>query len=214
MSASNPFATRFTRPGAIEYLFPPGESLPSLIARLQEQDWWGEIIGPHGSGKSTLLATLVPALTNAGRRVVWRAIRREGLGTADSGLAGQKSEQPKIVDAKFVSVTAGSDGWNETTQLVLDGYEQLSWWWRRRVQALVRRRGAGLLVAAHEPLGLPALAMIKPSEAVAHQVVEKLIARDRAAVTSAEVSRAFAASGQNLRETLFALYDVYQSRRP
>jgi energy-coupling factor transporter ATP-binding protein EcfA2 len=215
MSDSNPFATRFTRPGAIEYVFPAGQSVATVVAQLADQGWWGEIVGPHGSGKSTLLAALAPALRKAGRRVTWRAIRagREGEASAEP-LVGRESAKPQeVVAAKFAEVVAGSDEWDASTQLVLDGYEQLSWWWRRRVQALVRRRGAGLLVTAHEPLGLPTLATIKPSEAVAQQVVTKLIGGQRAAVTPADVSQAFAASGQNMRETLFALYDVHQSRK-
>ena len=51
---SNPFSTRFIRPGAIEYLFAPGQTADSLIDRLRHNQWRGQIIGPHGSGKSTL----------------------------------------------------------------------------------------------------------------------------------------------------------------
>jgi hypothetical protein len=56
--ASNPFATRFTRPGAIEFIFPAGESLATLVARLRACDWRGQITGPHGSGKAPLRAAL------------------------------------------------------------------------------------------------------------------------------------------------------------
>jgi hypothetical protein len=217
MSDSNPFATRFTRPGAIEYVFPAGQSAALLVAKLGEQGWWGEIVGPHGSGKSTLLATLMPALREAGRRVVSRTIRSEGerrnesaVGNALRGVPGIRIE---VVGAKFAAVTSGSDDWDDSTQLVLDGYEQLSWWWRRRVQALVRRRGAGLLVTAHESLGLPRLARIEPSEEVARRVVAQLTLGHASAIQPADISRAFAATGGNMRETLFALYDVFQSRQ-
>jgi hypothetical protein len=207
---SNPFATRFTRPGAIAYLFAKGESATALVARLAEQGWWGEIVGPHGSGKSTLLAELGPALAAAGRKVAWRQI---GLTRADGGdwerapVSGVRKVPPR-----FAAVTAGSEFWNETTQVVLDGYEQLSWWWRRRVQALCRRRGAGLLVTAHEPLGLPPLVRTQPSEKLAQQVVAKLLADVQSPVTAADVREAFARTGGNVRETLFALYDVHREK--
>ena len=55
---TNPFATCWTRPGAMAFQFPPGESAERLVAKLAAVGWWGEIVGPHGSGKSTLLETL------------------------------------------------------------------------------------------------------------------------------------------------------------
>ena len=58
---TNPFATCWTRPGAIAFHFPPGESAEQLVARLAADNWRGEIVGPHGSGKSTLLETLEAA---------------------------------------------------------------------------------------------------------------------------------------------------------
>src|SRR5262245_4595947 len=76
-SGMNPFSTRHIRPGALPYLFPPGESAAGLVDRLQAAGWCGQIIGPHGSGKSTLLAALVPALEAAGRMVVLRQIRAD-----------------------------------------------------------------------------------------------------------------------------------------
>ncbi len=55
---SNPFSTRFVRPGALAYRFPPGESAATLVERLAASGWRGQIVGPHGSGKSTLVAAL------------------------------------------------------------------------------------------------------------------------------------------------------------
>src|SRR6476660_6981871 len=66
---SNPFATCWTRPGALAFRFSRGESATSLVERLAAQGWWGEIIGPHGSGKTTLLATLRPLLAATGRPI-------------------------------------------------------------------------------------------------------------------------------------------------
>ena len=49
--------------------------MPQLVKQLAEQNWWGEIVGPHGSGKSTLLASLLPLLGGSGREVHGIALR-------------------------------------------------------------------------------------------------------------------------------------------
>jgi hypothetical protein len=81
------------------------------------------------------------------------------------------------------------------------------------VQATVRRRKAGLLVTTHQPLGLPALAEMTSSEALAQRIVAGLLVDKASAVTPADVAAAYHRTGGNLRETLFALYDVHQSRQ-
>ena len=50
LPTENPFSSRHVRPGATSYRFPPGESVEAILARLEEQQWRGEIVGPHGSG--------------------------------------------------------------------------------------------------------------------------------------------------------------------
>jgi hypothetical protein len=187
---SNPFATRFTRPGAIPYLFAEGESAAILIERLRSQDWCGQIIGPHGSGKSTLLAALVPALEAAGRTVISLALHQ-----------GQHRLPP--FDRAMLS---------EHAQLIIDGYEQLSWWSRWRVRSLCRRTRAGLLITAHSDVGLPTIYQTQPSEALAQSVVRSLLPAGQAAITPADVSTAYSVAKGNVRETLFKLFDVYQKR--
>jgi hypothetical protein len=201
MRSSNPFATRFTRPGAIDYLFPPGQSAESLVDRLRSSGWWGEIVGPHGSGKSTLVAALVPALKAAGRNVLRYVITPDG-GDRPECLA------PAGAFAFVAGLTLDAD-----TQLILDGYERISWWWRRRIQVLCRKRGAGLLVTVHQSVGLPPVLQTDPNEQLAQRIVEKLLPPGDNIITRADVSAAFAKHNGDLRETLFALFDVYQARQ-
>src|SRR5687767_14761631 len=132
---SNPFATRFTRPGALPFLFPPQQTPQTLVDALAAAGWWGEIIGPHGSGKSSLLAALIPEVAARGRRVVHFT-----LSQGERKLPNEPDEE-----------------WTKDTQVVVDGYEQLSWFSRRRLKARCRRDGAGLLITAHEGCGLPSL---------------------------------------------------------
>src|SRR5437764_248913 len=62
----NPFATCWTRPGAIPFRFACNLNTGLLVAKLTAQNGWGAIIGPHGCGKSTLLESLKPSLVAAG----------------------------------------------------------------------------------------------------------------------------------------------------
>ena len=193
---SNPFATRFTRPGAIPYLFPPGQSAVGLVDELRSNQWWGEIIGPHGSGKSSLLAELLPLLQAAGRGTEVHSLHQ-----GDRTLPFSKNHVKS---------------WTEGTQIVVDGYEQLSWWSKRRLQGWVKAQGAGLLITAHEPMGLPPLFTTRPTLELARQIVAKLLeGTDGTGVPcyEAEIAAAFAAHGANLRELLFSLYDVHQRKQ-
>ena len=190
--------TRCVRPGAMEYLFPPGCSAQPLIDQLAAASWWGEIVGPHGCGKSTLLHTLLPLLQEAGRHVQWVTI---GPGQRRFPSAGEKART-----------------WNSNTQLLVDGYQQLGWPARLWLRSKCRRCGAGLLVTAHRSVGLPLLLRIEPQLATAQAVVEQLLAGNPQIITPQvtspqDVELCFAQHQGNLREVLFALYDLYQQRQ-
>ena len=133
--AANPFSTRAVRPGAIEYLFPADDSLSDLLSRLRENRWWGEIVGPHGSGKSTLIQTIREALQTEGRTVHLFTLTR-----------GERSLPAAANDRS---------NWDEQTQIVVDGFEQLGWLQRRSLKRTCRLRGCGLLITAHASFGWP-----------------------------------------------------------
>lgn len=62
-SSPNPFATRFTQPGAIPYQFPPAVNSESLATKFfHEHHGRAAIVGPHGSGKTSLLYAITPYL--------------------------------------------------------------------------------------------------------------------------------------------------------
>lgn len=187
MPASNPFASQNLRPGVIPYLFPANESSADLVERLRAGDWWGQIIGPHGSGKSTLLVSLLPQIERAGKQPHLVTLHQ-----------GQRRLPP---------VQRATD-----TLLIVDGYEQLSWWSRLWVNWKCRRSGCGLLVTAHADAGLPTLLQTAPTVELAQQVAGHLLSGSQGTVTSDDVSAAFTATQGNIRETLFKLYDVYQQQ--
>jgi energy-coupling factor transporter ATP-binding protein EcfA2 len=189
---SNPFATRFTRPGALEYAFCEGQDAQKLCAQLEANGWWGQIVGPHGSGKSTLLHTLAAELEARRRTVVWftqTQSERSLAATDDETLA-----------------------WNASTQVIVDGYEQLGWLGRRWLQRMCRRQRAGLLVTAHEDVKLPLLWATAPDERLVQQLVTQLQG-EQLTVSAVDVSRCYQEHAGNVRETLFALYDLYQRKR-
>jgi len=187
---NNPFATCWTKPGAVSFQFPEGQSAESLIARLAAASWCGEIIGPHGSGKSTLLATLVPRLSAAGRQVSMIALR-----------AGQRSLPREFLRRALTSPRA---------LVVVDGYEQLSAGARLGLRWRCRRAAAGLLVTSHKPTGLPALASSAPDLELVAQLVARLTHHVPSPITAADVAASHACRGSNVREIMFDLYDRHE----
>ena len=192
---SNPFSSRFIRPGATEFIFPDGLSAAVLLARLREQQWTGEIVGPHGSGKSTLLATLLPLL-EAERMPIVNLTLHDGqrrLPTSFADLANVGGAGPRLI--------------------VVDGYEQLSRWSRWRLERWRRRRDCGLLVTSHAPTGLPLLLRTVATAELAERVVQRLLPAGDRLVTTADVRNCFTEQHGNVREALFALYRLYEQRR-
>ena len=105
-------------------------------------------------------------------------------------------------------------GWSPQTLVVVDGYEQLSWWQRWRLRRDCRVRGAGLLVTTHRPTRLPLLAQTSTSVTLLRQLVTVLLERHPNGIelADADVVRAFESHRGNLREALLELYDVYQQQ--
>jgi hypothetical protein len=193
-AALNPFSTRCVQPGALEYLFPAGGAAPELVDRLRTLGWWAQIVGPHGSGKSTLLYTLRPYLEAAGRCVEMCHLQ---AGQTRLPWGAERARQ-----------------WTERTQLVIDGYEQLGWSARHWLWRNCRARGSGGLVSPHRPVRLPVLWQTEAGLAVAQRLVARLLPQHLAQrITEDDVADAYAAHPGDLRETLFALYDLFEQRR-
>jgi hypothetical protein len=192
----NPFATRRVRPGAIPYFFPHAVDAQTLVARLEQNGWHGEIVGPHGSGKSTLLAALVDAVERRGKSVVVYRLRE-----------GERylPETP----CSFAAVPKGA-------VVAVDGFEQLGWLRKKAMRWLCRVRGLGLLVTAHAAVGLPLLWRTVVDRTTVERVVAHLLESEPqagAVISSDDVARAVDAHPTNAREALFGLYDVYERRR-
>lgn len=196
---TNPFATRYTRPGAVPFLFPAGRSAEQLVDELARAGWTGAIVGPHGSGKSTLLAALEPVLARRGRRVL-RWTLRDGQSALPRGWWRAVGDAPDAL-------------------VVVDGYEQLGRWGRWDLTRRCRRRGWGLLVTCHQPVGLPTLYRIENRLEDVARVVGALLAgldanaRRMLQVPSDVIAESFHRRGGNCREVLFDLYDWVERNR-
>jgi hypothetical protein len=176
------------------FLFPAGEDAETLIGKLRGHGWRGEIVGAHGTGKSALLAALVPAIERAGRRPLWITLHD-----------GQR-RLPLDVQRELRL--------RSPTLVIVDGYEQLSRWSRFRLTRLCRRRALGLLVTAHDSVGLPELFRTAAAAELFSKIVAQLLAGAPCPWDRSDLAERLARHGGNLREALFDLYDLYEQRRP
>jgi hypothetical protein len=194
---SNPFATRHVRPGALPYLFPPGESAAGLLERLQAHGWWGQVVGPHGSGKSTLLAVLLAELRQLGRAPMLITLHD---GQRRLPAAARRALRDRSAPGRTI--------------VVVDGYEQLRGWSRLVLKYRCRRRGCGLLITAHSDVGLPGLYDTRVTPATAANVIQHLLPPGTACPLSPTgLAARLTARDGNLREVLFDLYDWYERQR-
>ena len=187
----NPFATCWTRPGSIAFRFSEEQNAKQLVEKLAAQNWQGAIIGPHGSGKSTLLETLKPMLRAAGCHIHAVTLRD-----------GQR-RLPQCVWS-FDATPA---------LVIIDGYEQLTWRERLRLNRRCRRAKLGLLVTAHSPTHIPLLIRLNPGARLVQRLVAELAAQVSTQITAADVAASHACHGSNVREIFFDLYDRHERLR-
>jgi hypothetical protein len=212
--ADNPFSTRYTRPGAIPFRFPPGSGAGELVEQLRSQGWRGAIVGPHGSGKSSLVAALVPAIRRAGKEVLLVELHDgQRRLPVDLEKGSGVFVRPGDPAAEVIDQTKTPDPFSGSV-VIVDGYEQLSWWNRLRLRRVSQRRGLGLLVTSHAPTALPLLFRTATSLGLAQAIVQSLLAGRPELITPERLAQRFESRQGDLRELLFDLYDLYEERRP
>ncbi len=198
LAAENPFSSKFVRPGAVAYRFPAGASAARIVEQFVAAGRRGAIVGPHGSGKSTLLEAVDQEFARRGWAVVRFALH-EGETRLANDWRGHLVRRP-----------------NESNPLVVvvDGYEQLTWWAAWKLQRTCHRLGAGLLVSAHEAVRYPTIYETAPDEAQYRVIVAALLGQaDGKELSQQAIARAWHAANGNVREALFTLYDEYERQR-
>jgi GTPase SAR1 family protein len=195
--ASNPFATCKVRPGAIPYLFEEENGLGSLVDRLAGNGWWGEIVGPHGSGKSTLLVAIVQELSRRNVHVVRHRL----------------SENSPRLPSGWRSTLRPMDSERTQPVLVVDGFERLGRWRRGLVKRRCQLMRCGLIVTAHEPVGLPPFVQTRITTGSARRVIGHLMPEAFPFLSEDELLQLLQRRAFNLREVLFDLYDVFEQKK-
>ena len=150
MIGSNPFCTRFVRPGAIPYHFASDDNgLDSLCQSLQVARR-GLIVGPHGSGKSTLLQSMLPLLRQRFVRVEHLQLLANPYASPWNGLRQKQQNWSVIRD----SLT----GLSSHDLLIIDGIEQTFTQHRIRLLRPSKHQSPLILGTSHRRLlGLPVL---------------------------------------------------------
>lgn len=198
---TNPFATRYIRPGAVAWQ-PVPDAPDLLLERLDRLGGGAAICGPHGSGKSTLLRALLAAAAEHGRQTRFVAVRSP----ADLGRA-----VAAIVFSAGRGRLLGIDSWEKLGP----AGRPLAW--------LARWRGGRVVVTTHRPTGhWPVLVNLQPNQATFRRLVAYLLGQAdhcvnrAAAFAPPQLDAVFQRHGGNLREAFFELYDHFEqaSRSP
>lgn len=209
---SNPFATRFVAPGCVPWFGESPQELGTLARRFGDcLGRRGAIVGPHGTGKSTLLSHLVPSLGSVRYRsqpgkalicnltegdIIWLQLRRN---------AGAVAE-----------LHASRPHWASHRLLVIDGFEQLSWFRRLQVWWETRRRNMGILFTSHREFSLsPTLLETRVTLTLAKSIVTHLLETQGRTASKypndKELGLLLTKHAGNMRELMMELYDVFQS---
>ena len=191
---SNPFSVRWIDPSRICFEPLPGICLNQLMRQLEVERGWGQIVGPHGSGKTTLVNQLEIQLLQRSTPVVKVVLHRQGW---------------RRGFRQALSATRRSG-----TRLIVDGFEQLPRFAQWVLRWLCGWRGCGLLVTSHRDVRLPWLVRTTCSLAWVQQIVSRLLQSCPGnLILEEDVRNCYYRQEGNLRETLFALYDLFEYRR-
>jgi len=207
------------------------------------------IVGPHGTGKSTLLEHLVPKLGRlryreaaAGPHAAATPSNSGQLASENDFVQNQFPQNPISLNPlrlqsepspprsiTWLAVRRGAQAaqrvvlsrqhWQPGGMLVIDGFEQLSWWTQWRTMHSTRSRGMGLLVTSHRRLALSTLVQTEASVPLVQHIIHR--AQENAGVGLAPgfaspplIAQLLQEEGGNVREVLMRLYDRVHEALP
>jgi hypothetical protein len=209
---SNPFATRFVRPGSIAYRFQVADDwrrseshLRDLVDRIGAMQF-GAIVGPHGSGKTTLLCSLVPLLSH--RFQDWKQVQLTA--NPSQGFRSHFAHARSNALAVFAAQARLPDG----GLLIVDGAEQLGWFARARLLGRIGKGRQSILATCHQPL--PGMEVLHQATVDARLI--KSLTRDLVdgapgnlvGLVEHELGKRDLGRLVNVRDFWFELYDLAQ----
>jgi len=193
----NPFETRWTKPGQMTFRPNGFTSISALAAQIAKDTPRCEILGEHGVGKSSLLRALQFHFDQQ---------------SISNHLAYAGGEFPH--DGPPLKFAAVKRLLRETDVLFVDGFEQLSWWTRRRIIRYCKTHNHSLIITCHQTQRLPCLVHLEAAETLVLELVYRLQQAQQAdeVVAASDVRELYQRYGNNVRELLFACYDLYEQR--
>jgi len=193
----NPFETRWIKPGQMDFLPNGFISIRELATQIVKDTPRCEILGEHGVGKSSLLRALQSHL---------------GQQSISNHLIYACGEFPHNgPPLKFATVKLLL---RESDVLFIDGFEQLNWWTRRRIIRYSEKHDHALIITCHQTQRLPCLVHLVATETLVLKLVHSLQQAQQVGevVAARDVRELHQRFGNNVRELLFACYDLYEQR--
>lgn len=210
MIESNPFSTRFVRPGAIPFHFGHRDERERIVGDLMRHRM-GLIVGPHGSGKTTLLHELRPLLSGSFPDIThWQLAAPLSRNSFSRKLVVRWKHGQRACQA----LRQAQRALPEDGLLIVDGAEQIGRWQWSRLLRSTRRRRQCVLATSHQPRdGMAILYRTAPTTMLVHVLTKELLASAPlhvAGLVHSELNRRDLSKLTNLRDLWFELYDVVQ----
>lgn len=198
---ANPFSTRFTRPGAIEFSSDLVQShrLVETLAKATGRSNTFQIVGPHGCGKTTLTIAIASQLAQQGTETLWLTIR-----------GNSKPDQ-----VRFDRYLSCLDANENPDVLVIDGIESVNAFQRNCILREVGKHAWRVILTTHRALWrIPVLTTLSPSLEVFEDLCSRLICSDLANWNKEDwrprIETAYGNANGDFREAFFELYDQYE----
>ncbi|MFK8112233.1 MAG: AAA family ATPase [Rubripirellula sp.] len=212
---SNPFCTRFVRPGTLDYQFSLAtaslpaaeqtENLEQLAAQIQKHQI-ALIVGPHGTGKTTLLHSLGSVLDNLFTNVSSVQL----LLPLRQGFFARLEHSRRIARAVNLQQASLPD----RGLLIIDGAEQLSSFNISSIRRRAKRHGQFVLATSHEPLrGFHVIHQTEMDQAIVQQLTEQLLSDMPSGISDVvreQLRQRDWTKLSNVRDLWFELYDLVQ----
>ncbi len=225
----NPFSASNIAAGRVPYLYDPTLTPESLLQRWTAQRFRGAIIGPHGIGKTTLAIDLARRLsgnhpvllvTIRSRRSnlldhCWRRLGVEAAEVLPDGeLRSLDDASPLLKPSEFLDKFRVLCRQQQPIWII-DGWERLGWWHRRRWARVLRAASAKLMVTLHTDLdiGIPVFVRLEPNRRQFAELAATLQASSDLRLTDEELANAWDKCHGIPRAAFDRLYDAYEHHR-